>query len=221
MENFAVDLAAIAIVSYGVYFRRYYRRDLLLAYLALNVGVFAVTSLLVDSTAGVGLGLGLFGILSIIRLRSDSITQEEIAYYFVALALGLIAGLSAAPAWKVPVLASALVLVMYVADHPRLTARSQRQTIVLDRAYPDRTQLEAALERLLGGEVKHVVVLQLDFVADTTIVDVRFKIGRAATQHARDVATPQHAREPGVPSRTIDGVRPAIATPTPVEGGAT
>lgn len=173
--NLATDVVSIAIVAYVIYFRRYYRRDLLLAYIALNVGIFAVTALLADSTAGVGLGLGLFGILSIIRLRSDSITQEEIAYYFVALALGLIGGLTADPKWLGPVLSGSLVVVMFVVDHPRLTARAQRQTIVLDRAYPDRVQLQAALENLLGAEIRHLVVERLDLVADTTTVDVRFK----------------------------------------------
>jgi Domain of unknown function (DUF4956) len=181
--NLVIDVVAIVLVAYGIYFRRYYRRDPLLSYFALNIGVFAVTTLLADSSAGLGLGLGLFGILSIIRLRSDSITQEEIAYYFVALALGLIAGLATTPLWLSPVLSAILVLVMYVVDHPRLTARSQRQNVTLDRAYPDRGQLEAALERLLGGQARHLVVLQLDLVADTTMVDVRFKVPRATHAH--------------------------------------
>ncbi|WP_417219514.1 DUF4956 domain-containing protein [Arthrobacter sp.] len=43
-------------------------------------GIFAVTLLLSGSVAGMGLGWGLFGILSIIRLRSDALTPEEIAY---------------------------------------------------------------------------------------------------------------------------------------------
>ena len=47
----------------------------------------------VSSAATVGLGLGLFGVLSIIRLRSDELGQHEIAYYFAALAIGLIGGL--------------------------------------------------------------------------------------------------------------------------------
>jgi len=177
--NLATDLVAITVMAYGIYFRRYYRRDLLLAYFALNIGVFAVTALLADNNASVGLGLGLFGVLSIIRLRSDSITQEEIAYYFIALALGLISGLPSSPAWLVPALSAALVAVMYCVDHPRLTARSQRQIITLDRAYPDHAKLKAALERLLGGDVRHMVVMQLDLVADTTMVDVRYRLPRS------------------------------------------
>jgi hypothetical protein len=185
--NLVTDVVAITIVAYGIYFRRYYRRDLLLAYISLNVGIFAVTALLADSKAGAGLGLGLFGILSIIRLRSDSITQEEIAYYFIALALGLIAGLASSPLWLSPTLSAALVAVMYIVDHPRLTARTHRQTVTLDRAYPDLGQLQAALERLLGGEVRHLVVLQLDLVADTTLVDVRYKLPRAARHQLESV----------------------------------
>lgn len=41
-----------------------------------------------------GVGLGLFGVLSIIRLRSEELSQREVAYYFASLSLGLLGGLS-------------------------------------------------------------------------------------------------------------------------------
>ena len=169
------DLLAVALLAYGIYFRRYHRRDLLLAYVALNIGVLAVTAMLAGSGAGAGLGLGLFGILSIIRLRSDSITQEEVAYYFVALAIGLVNGLHPGPAWLSPVLSLLLVAVMYTVDHPRLISRSHRQKVVLDRAYPQVSEIRPVLEQLLGAEVKYFVVLDLDLVTDTTVVDVRYR----------------------------------------------
>ena len=65
----ATDLIAIFVLAYVLYFRRHRRRDLLLSYVALNIGVVAVTSALGSVEVGVGLGMGLFGILSIIRLR--------------------------------------------------------------------------------------------------------------------------------------------------------
>ncbi|HNA97950.1 MAG TPA: DUF4956 domain-containing protein [Marmoricola sp.] len=171
----AANLVAISVLV-SIYFRRHVRRDLVLAYVALSVGVMAVTALLAGSGAGMGLGLGLFGILSIIRLRSNSITQEEVAYYFVALALGLVNGLHPGPIWLAPAVSAGLVLVMYVADHPWLAARTRRQTVVLDRAYPVESELIAALEALLDGEVRHVVVSNLDLVSDITEVDVRFRM---------------------------------------------
>ncbi|WP_350275169.1 DUF4956 domain-containing protein [Kribbella sp. HUAS MG21] len=181
------DLLAVALLAYGTYFRRYHRRDLLLAYVALNTGVLAVTAMLAGSGAGIGLGLGLFGILSIIRLRSDSITQEEVAYYFIALAMGLVSGLHPGPFWLAPALCFLLVGVMYVVDHPRLTSRSHRQKVVLDQAYPDVRDVRPALERLLQADIRYFVVLDLDLVTDTTVVDVRYRT-RAQYRPAVDAA---------------------------------
>jgi hypothetical protein len=175
LAGLVTDLVAIVLLAYAVYFRRYHRRDLLLTYVALNVGVLAVTTLLTGAQAGIGLGLGLFGILSSIRLRSDQITQEEVAYYFVALALGLVNGLRPAPGWLAPATSAVLVAIMYAVDHPRLGARTHRQLVTLDAAYPDRAELHRALERLLAGDVRHLVVLEVDLVRDVTIVDVRYR----------------------------------------------
>ena len=187
----AADLIAISILVFGVYYRRHFRRDLVLAYVALNVGIMAVTALLLDSGAGIGLGMGLFGILSIIRLRSDAITQEEVAYYFVALAMGLVNGLHPGPMWLTPAISLMLVLVMFAADHPRFAPRTRRQTVTFDRAYTHEPSLRAALESLLGADVLHVVVEELDTVRDITVVDVRFRIHDASMTPqtgSRDVA---------------------------------
>ena len=186
--NLVTDVVAITVVAYGIYFRRYYRRDLLLAYFSLNVGVFAVTALLADNKAGVGLGLGLFGILSIIRLRSDSITQEEIAYYFVALALGLIAGLSVESALARP---RAFGRARGRHVHRRPSSADGTKPTSDHHAGPRLSRpgkLKAALERLLGGDVRHMVVMQLDLVADTTMVDVRYKLPRSAPPPLEAVA---------------------------------
>jgi len=172
----AADLVAITVLVYGLYFRRHFRRDLVLAFVALNAGVMAVTALLASSSAGLGLGLGLFGILSIIRLRSDAITQEEIAYYFVSLALGLVNGLHPGQPWLAPAMSGVLIVVMYAADHPKFASTTHRQTVTLDAAYPDEAQLRVALSKLLNARVLHMVVMDLDMVRDTTVVDVRFRV---------------------------------------------
>jgi hypothetical protein len=167
-----IDLAAISVVV-SIYFHRHQRRDLLLSYVALNSGVLAVTVMLSSAPVSAGLGLGLFGILSIIRLRSDSITQEEIAYYFIALALGLITGLHPLSMPAVAGLAALLVAVMYVADHPRLFSRARHLLLTIDAAIPDETALRREIEDRLGVEVRRLIVQEIDFVRDVTIVDVR------------------------------------------------
>ena len=90
-----IDLAAALVLSLGLYYRRHHRRDLVVAFLGVNVGVMAVAAVLGTAEVAMGLGLGLFGVLSIIRLRSSEITQREVAYYFAALALGLIGAIVA------------------------------------------------------------------------------------------------------------------------------
>ena len=95
---FAIDLVAVSLLVFGLYFPRHRRRDLVVAYLGVNVGVLAVASALSTRNigAGIGLGLALFGVLSIIRLRSTELDQHEVAYYFSALALGLLGALGGA-----------------------------------------------------------------------------------------------------------------------------
>ncbi|HLS04572.1 MAG TPA: DUF4956 domain-containing protein [Actinomycetales bacterium] len=182
MLNLTVALlantVAILILVFGMYFRRHHRRDLALSYLALNFGVLAVTALLSQSEVGMGLGLGLFGILSIIRLRSDAITQAEIAYYFIALALGLVNGLHPGAVWVAPAASVALIVVMWAGDSPLFARTTKRTTITLDRAYPREADLHAALAHLLDADILQTVVERIDTVRDTTVVDVRFRANR-------------------------------------------
>ncbi len=192
---FAADLVAIGVLTFAVYFPRHRRRDLVVAFLGVNVGVLAVAGALASSTVGAGLGLGLFGVLSIIRLRSSEIDQREVAYYFAALALGLIGGLGSALGPLAPALMALVVLALAVGDHPRLLRGHRQQVVVVDGAFPDRGALVAHLEQVLGGRVHGVTVQRLDLVDDVTVVDVRYTeaprsrpaaaaAGREAVRHA-------------------------------------
>ena len=171
-----VDLIAITVLVFGLYFPRYRRRDMVVAILGLNVGVMAVATALSTAEVGAGLGLGLFGVLSIIRLRSSELAQEDIAYYFTALAIGLLGGISVSPAWLTPTLMAAILVTLFIADHPRLFAKHRSQTITLDHAYTDERAATLHLESLLGAEVTRLRVKRLDLVRDTTVVDVSFRL---------------------------------------------
>lgn len=179
----ALDIVAIAVLTFGLYFPRHRRRDLVVAYLVVNVGVLAIAEVLGSSAVGIGVGLGLFGVLSIIRLRSIELGQSEVAYYFAALALGLLAGLTE-PGWVTIGLVVLIVAAIAVGDSPRLFRRYRQQTMLVDAAYTDETALRAELERMLGGRVHRVAIQHVDTVNDTTLVDVRYEVsaGRVAPQ---------------------------------------
>lgn len=217
----AADLVAVLVLTFALYLPRHRRRDLAVAYLGVNVGVLAVAATLASSTVGAGLGLGLFGVLSIIRLRSAELSQTEVAYYFAALALGLIGGLAAAPVGIA--LMAVVVVVLAIADSPRLLSRYRQQTVVVDRALADETALVAHLEQLLGGRVRRVSVQRLDLVNDTTWVDVRYDAdprgalvterlaGRGAATLRPDDSVARDAGGAEPPSPTDDADRWAVA----------
>nr|WP_328798009.1 DUF4956 domain-containing protein [Leucobacter soli] len=161
-----------------MYYPRHRRRDLVVAFLGVNVGVLAVASALGTAGVAAGLGLGLFGVLSIIRLRSSEISQREVAYYFAALAMGLIGGLGATDIVVPAVLIALILVVMWVADHPALLGRSRQQVVRLDRAIADEGELRFELEQRLGASVTALTVQQLDLVNDSTLVDVRYRVGQ-------------------------------------------
>lgn len=213
-----INVVAITLLAYTIYFRRHHRLDLLGAYVALNLGVFCATTLLATVEVGAGLGFALFGILSIIRLRSSSIQQEEIGYYFVALTLGLVGGLGATSLEVVLVLDAVLLVGMYVIDHPRLVKEPvERCKIVLDAVHGTREALIADLEQRLGGTVLSCQVSDVDYKARTSTCDVRFRDSDAegVTVRAPDPAAETTAPTPAVTApvpAASNGSAPAFAT---------
>jgi hypothetical protein len=174
-----LDIAAIAVLVFGLYFPRHRRRDLVVAFLVVNVGVLAVSEALLASTVSAGLGLGLFGVLSIIRLRSLELAQHEVAYYFAALALGLLGGLSTNFGWLTPVAMLLIVAALYIGDHPLLFGDYRSKTITLDAASFDEADVQHRLSEMLGGRVHRVSIRKVDLVRDTTTVDVRYQVDRS------------------------------------------
>jgi hypothetical protein len=169
------NCVAILILVFGIYFPRHRHRDMVVAYLGINVGVLAIAAVLSSVDASVGLGLGLFGVISIIRLRSDELNQRQVAYYFASLALGLLGGTKVAD-YKISLaLMGALLAVLWFGDHPRLLGRYRVQQLTLDRAFMDEQQLIAHLAALFPGVIRGVSIKRVDFVNDTTSLEVRYE----------------------------------------------
>ena len=182
---FAVDLTAIGALAFALYYPRHRRKDLAVALLGVNIGVFAVTTALATATVGAGLGLGLFGVLSIIRLRSTELSQVEVAYYFAALAIGLIGGLGPGmPLAAAASLIGGIVLALAVVDSRRVMSGSRHMAMVVDRAIGDADELARFIESRTGMAVREVSVVRLDYVNDSTTVDVRCG-GKTAVESAR------------------------------------
>ncbi|OAR23299.1 DUF4956 domain-containing protein [Streptomyces sp. ERV7] len=174
--HLGLDLTAICLLTFAIYYPRHRRRDLVPAYLALNVSLFTIVAALaeVGGSGGMALGFGLFGVLSIIRLRSDAVQHEEVAYYFTTLVLGLICGLPHLAFGLAAAMSAVLLLVVYTADHPRLLSGVRRAVITLDAVHSDPDALRADLALRLG-EPMQWTVMEVDFVRDLMVLDVRYR----------------------------------------------
>lgn len=180
-EMLAINAVGIVLLAYVLYFRRHRRRELLVGYVAVNISLFVVAaSLGSTSPLNVGVGFGLFAVLSIIRLRSDEASYIEIGYMMAALALGLLSGLPGLDREYQVAFAVLIVVAVYLVDHPALVPpdRHQRYRLWLEVVETDPARLHALLEERLGAVVREVVVLDVDYVRETMRVDVRLTMPR-------------------------------------------
>ncbi len=177
--SMSISIMSSFVLVFGIYFPRHRRVDLLIGCLVLTVGVAAITlGLSRTTTLGAGFGLGLLGVLSIIRLRSSEIDQQAVAYAFASLTLGVLGGLSLRPWWISAILCLTVLVAVFVGDHPALFRNYRHQLVVVDRAIADESVLRAHIEGLLDATVHRMEVKRLDLVEQTTIVDVRFALTR-------------------------------------------
>jgi len=172
----AADLVAIAVLVFGLYFPRHRRRDMIVAFLSVNVGVLGVTYAMTNADISLGFGLGIFAVLSIIRLRSTELDQAEIAYYFTAIALGLLGGFPAISPTISFTLMAVLIGVIAVGDSPKLLGRARQQTVNLDQAVASEDDAKVLVEVLLHAQVTRLTIRKVDFVNDTTLCDVRYTV---------------------------------------------
>ena len=70
-----------------------------------------------------------------------------------------------------------IVVVLAAADSSWFRRGTKREIVNLERAITDSEELRYELAARLGGRVLGVNVQRLDFVADTTLVEVRYAPG--------------------------------------------
>ena len=173
-----LDLAAVAVLVYGIYRRRHGRSDLPVIYVMFNVGLFLAVVVITRGDVGLGVGLGLFALLSMVRLRSETYSNRELAYFFIALVLSLVTAVDIGPIAIVPALAAVALACAWVVDHPRISPRNQRTELMLELVLNDREALLRHVRGRLNAPVVDVRTLEIDYVRETTRVEVWTDAGR-------------------------------------------
>ena len=169
----AIDVAATAALVYGLFHPRHRRMDLVVVYALFNIGVFLALSVIAAGEVSMGVGFGLFAVLSIVRLRSEPFSNRELAYFFVALVIALVCALDIGHAAYAGLLATVALLAAWAIDHPRISRPSRRLEVTLERVFEDDDALRAHLRERLRAPVLDLTVLEIDYVRETMRLEVR------------------------------------------------
>ena len=140
----AIDLTAMLVLVFGLYYRRYRDKELVTAAALFNVFIFSVLTVLSQVEFGLAAGFGLFAILAMFTLRSEPIGKTEITYFFGSVAIAVInsvQGTSLAFAAGVTLL---VVAGAWLIDHPKVLQSVDGIRITLDKID------HHALSQLLG-----------------------------------------------------------------------
>lgn len=172
ITSIAFDAIAITILVFGLYFPRHRNRDMIVAFLGINIGVLAVASVLSSVDVSLGVGIGLFGVLSIIRLRSDELNQRQVAYYFASLALGLLGGIAIDNIWMTASLMALLLLALWIGDSSWLLGSYRTQNVNIDRSFFSESDLITYVSPMVNGKVVRASILKTDTVNDTTLAQI-------------------------------------------------
>jgi hypothetical protein len=174
LPRLALDVVAIATLVYGLFYPRHRRMDLVVVYALFNVGLFLALLVIAGGEVSMGVGFGLFAVLSIVRLRSEPFSNRELAYFFVALVLALVCAIDLGSLPFAGTLAGVILLAAWAIDHPRVSRPACRVEIMLELVFADDEALRRHLEERLNASIDQCSVLEIDYVRETTRVEVRY-----------------------------------------------
>jgi len=167
-----IDIISIGILVLGLFYRNHKRTDLVAVYLACNVGLFSVLTVLSFSPLSSSIGFALFGVLSIIRLRSVQFETIEIAYFFISLALALTSAIDLTST-ALPSLLNVLMLAaMFLVDLPQFRKRSVHTELIVDQVITDVKSLATYLQQTRHLDVVKCEIRSINYLQETTLASV-------------------------------------------------
>lgn len=197
-----LDVLALLVLLGLLHRRRSTAPEMALVFTALNIGLFAAVAVIGSGDFPTGIGFGLFGLLSLVRLRSAAFTLKDVAYTFVVLVLALINGLPDRDLPLVLGLNAVVLLAVWVTDDTRRQPQTRRVRIVLDRAVVEEAAARALLVERFSLAPLAIVIEDVDTVRDITRVSVL--VEAEAAWWARDPAD-EVAGDPTTPSASTIG----------------
>lgn len=177
--RFALNTFAMLCLMFGMFYRRYRDKELATTASMFNIFAFAVLTILSSVEFSIAAGFGLFAILALFSLRSETISKGEISYFFGSIAIAVICSVLGTDLWLVAAIVFCVLFAAWVLDHPRILQTAASAKLTLDRIEPhalsDTKKMRADLSARLGVEVMTFQVIEINYVNDLARLRVNYR----------------------------------------------
>ena len=173
-----------------MYYAKSHRRDFRFTFMLIPVAIFFIVFFMIfvledmKGKASMGVGIGLFGIFSIMRYRTDTMPVREMTYLFITIALAVVNAVSVNVSLAEVILTNLIVAAAVWACEKRLKSNSTKlvQYDRIELITPARRQeLIDDLQTRLGLNITNVEVGAVDFLKDMAMLRITYD-GKAAQE---------------------------------------
>ena len=184
-----INVVATWFIIDRLYYQKSKRRDFYFTFMLISVAIFFIVFFMIfvledmKGKTSMGVGIGLFGIFSIMRYRTDTMPVREMTYLFVIIALSLVNAVSVnLPYFEVIVTNLIIILAVWLCEmHLKTNPSRLIQYDRIELITPDRREeLIADLEKRLGVKVVKVDIGSVDFLRYMAMIRVTYE-GEAST----------------------------------------
>ncbi len=173
-----------------MYYAKSHRRDFRFTFMLIPVAIFFIVFFMIfvledmKGKASMGVGIGLFGIFSIMRYRTDTMPVREMTYLFITIALAVVNAVSVNVSMTEVILTNLIVAAAVWVCEKRLKSNSTKlvQYDRIELITPARRQeLIDDLQTRLGLNITNVEVGAVDFLKDMAMLRITYD-GKAAQE---------------------------------------
>ena len=183
-----VRLFISLVVTWFIVFRLYYKksknREFCFTFMLISIAIFFIVFFMVfvledmKGKTSMGIGIGLFGIFSIMRYRTDAMPVREMTYLFIIIALALVNAIAEGVPMLELILTNVIVVVaVWSFEHSLKTKPTKYvQYDRMELIVPERRdELKADLEKRLGVKVIKLEVGSVDFIRDMAMIRIVYE----------------------------------------------
>ena len=186
LVNFVISTLMVWIMVHFLYYGKSKRRDFYFTFMLIGIVIYFLVYFMIfvledlKGKTGIGIGIGLFGIFSIMRYRTDAMPVREMTYLFSIICMSVINALGTEIS-MVEMLVPNVLIVGAVALCEAFLLRSKQASklIQYDRVElikPEcREELKADLEKRTGISIDYLEVGAVDYLRDTAIIKIYYK----------------------------------------------